>query len=83
MYPKVVGKSIGLPSVWVLAAITIGGTLMGITGMLIGVPIFAALYKLLKEDILKRDFEEARALEAKKKKSKEEKNALPKSKDNR
>ena len=51
IYPKVVGKSIGLPAIWVLAAITVGGSLMGIAGMLISVPITAALYRLLKEDM--------------------------------
>lgn len=51
IYPRVVGKSIGLPAIWVLAAVTIGGSLMGIIGMLIGVPIAAACYQLLREDI--------------------------------
>ena len=55
IYPKVVGNSIGLPALWVLAAITVGGSLMGITGMLLGVPIFAALYRLLKEDVTYRE----------------------------
>ena len=55
IYPKVVGNSIGLPALWVLAAITVGGRLMGITGMLLGVPIAAALYRLLKEDVLRRE----------------------------
>lgn len=65
VYPKVVGKSIGLPAVWVLAAITIGGSLMGITGMLIGVPIFGALYKLLKEDVCRRELAESAAKDKK------------------
>lgn len=51
IYPRVVGSSIGLPSFWVLAAITIGGGLLGIIGMIIGVPLAAAIYKLLREDI--------------------------------
>ncbi len=51
IYPKVVGKSIGLPGIWVLAAVTIGGGIMGVAGMLIGVPIAAALYKMLRDDI--------------------------------
>ena len=55
IYPKVVGDSIGLPPVWVLAAITIGGGVMGIVGMLIGVPIFAAIYRIVKEDVVKRE----------------------------
>ncbi|MBR3844096.1 MAG: AI-2E family transporter [Clostridia bacterium] len=53
IYPKVVGSSIGLPSLLVLAAITVGGSLMGILGMLIGVPMVAALYQLLKEVVKK------------------------------
>lgn len=51
IYPKVVGKSIGLPAIWVLAAVTIGGSLMGILGMLLGVPLAAALYRLIREDV--------------------------------
>ena len=46
IYPKVVGSSIGLPGIWVLAAVTVGGGIMGITGMLLGVPVFAVLYML-------------------------------------
>ena len=55
IYPKVVGNSIGLPALWVLAAITVGGSLMGISGMLLGVPLAAALYRLLKEDLQRRE----------------------------
>ena len=55
IYPKVVGSSIGLPGIWVLAAITIGGGLMGVFGMLLAVPIVAALYKLLQADMRKRN----------------------------
>lgn len=51
IYPRVVGKSIGLPAIWVLAAVTIGGSLMGIMGMLLGVPLAAALYRLIREDV--------------------------------
>ena len=51
IYPRVVGKSIGLPAIWVLAAVTIGGSLMGIMGMLLGVPVAAAMYRLIREDI--------------------------------
>ena len=55
IYPKVVGKSLGLPPIFVLSAITIGGGLLGIIGMLIGVPVFTALYRLIREDVLKRE----------------------------
>lgn len=47
IYPRVVGSSIGLPGIWVLAAVTIGGSVMGISGMLLGVPLTAAAYKLM------------------------------------
>lgn len=55
IYPKVVGNSIGLPAIWVLATVTIGGSLMGISGMLIGVPVAAALYRLIREDVARRE----------------------------
>jgi len=51
IYPKVVGNSIGLPGIWVLAAITVGGGLMGITGVLLGVPVAATIYKLLGQAV--------------------------------
>lgn len=54
IYPRVVGSSIGLPSIWVLAAITIGGGVLGIIGMIIGVPLAAVMYKLLREDLNKK-----------------------------
>ena len=53
IYPKVVGSSIGLPGVWVLAAVTIGGGIMGITGMLLGVPTVASVYQLVRNDLNK------------------------------
>ncbi|MGT2926252.1 AI-2E family transporter [Streptococcus cuniculipharyngis] len=54
IYPRVVGGSIGLPGMWVLLSITVGGALAGILGMLVAVPIAASLYKLLKDHIAKR-----------------------------
>ena len=54
IYPKVVGTSIGLPGMWVLVAVTIGGDLMGIAGMLIMIPISSVLYTLLREFTNKR-----------------------------
>lgn len=48
IYPKVVGSSIGLPGIWVLAAIMIGSGLGGVVGMLLGVPVAASFYKLLR-----------------------------------
>lgn len=55
IYPRVVGQSIGLPGIWVLTAITIGGGVLGIGGMLLAVPLFAAGYRLLKEDLERRN----------------------------
>lgn len=55
IYPKVVGSSIGLPGMWVLAAVTIGGSLSGVFGMLAGVPLAAALYRILKNDMHRRE----------------------------
>jgi len=53
IYPRVVGSSMGLPGIWVLAAVTIGGGIMGIFGMLLGVPLAATVYRLLREDVHK------------------------------
>jgi predicted PurR-regulated permease PerM len=49
IYPKVVGTSVGLPAIWVLAAVAIGGGVAGVAGMLLGVPLAAAIYKILKD----------------------------------
>ncbi|MGM9536930.1 MAG: AI-2E family transporter [Candidatus Onthomonas sp.] len=54
IYPRVVGSSIGLPGIWVLAAVTVGGGLMGVGGMLLGVPLTAAVYQLLRHDMNRR-----------------------------
>lgn len=50
-YPKIVGSSVGLPGIWVLAAVTVGGSLCGVMGMLIGVPLAATIYKLYYEHL--------------------------------
>ena len=55
VYPRVVGSSIGLPGIWVLAAVTVGGGIMGVTGMLLGVPLTAALYRILQENLHARE----------------------------
>ena len=49
IYPRVVGNSVGLPAIWVLVAVTVGGNLMGIVGMLIFIPMASVLYTLLRE----------------------------------
>ena len=55
IYPKVVGSSMGLPGIWVLASVTVGGGIMGIGGMLLGVPLAEAIYRLIREDVLRRE----------------------------
>ena len=55
IYPCTVGHSIGLPGMWVLLAICIGGELMGMTGMLLGVPLAAMLYRLIGKDVRRRE----------------------------
>lgn len=54
IYPHVVGGSVGLPSIWVLVAVTLGGNLMGIVGMLVFVPLFSILYAILEELVITR-----------------------------
>ncbi len=54
IYPKVVGKSIGLPGMWVLVAVAVGGDLMGIGGMLLMIPLASVAYALLREFTDKR-----------------------------
>jgi predicted PurR-regulated permease PerM len=54
IYPKVVGNFVGLPGIWVLFAITVGGSLFGIVGMLVFIPLTATVYTLLREDVGKR-----------------------------
>lgn len=54
IYPRVVGGSVGLPGIWVLASVTVGGGLLGVPGMLIGVPLAATLYKWLRLDVNRR-----------------------------
>lgn len=54
IYPHVVGNSVGLPAIWVLVAVTLGGNLMGIVGMLIFIPLVSVLYTLFREWVYAR-----------------------------
>ena len=54
IYPKVVGESIGLPGMWVLLSVTVGGSLGGIIGLLLGVPFASVLYTVFKNDVNNR-----------------------------
>ena len=54
IYPHVVGNSVGLPAIWVLVAVTLGGNLMGIVGMLVFIPLVSVLYTLFREWVYER-----------------------------
>lgn len=58
IYPRVVGKSVGLSPIWTLLAVTVGGSLFGIIGMLVGLPLASILYALFKKDVTVRLNEE-------------------------
>ena len=51
IYPKVVGNSVGLPSIWVLASVSVGGSLLGVTGMLMFIPLMSTVYSLIRDDV--------------------------------
>lgn len=55
IYPRVVGKSVGLPGIWVLVAVTIGGSLFGVLGMLFSVPLCTVMYVLFKEFVNRKN----------------------------
>lgn len=54
IYPRVVGSNIGLPAIWVLSAVTVGGGLLGFVGILLSVPVASVLYTLLRRDVHRR-----------------------------
>ena len=54
IYPRVVGSSIGLPAMWVMVAVTVGGSTMGILGMLLMVPATSVVYALARENTERR-----------------------------
>ena len=49
IYPRVVGNSVGLSAIWVMLAMLVGGSTLGLLGMLIGIPLFSVAYQLIKE----------------------------------
>ena len=59
IYPYVVGNTVGLPSMWILAAITVGGSVMGISGMLFFIPLFSTAYMLLRDEVNERNAKKA------------------------
>lgn len=54
IYPKIVGNSIGLPGIWVLLAVAVGGSLGGMLGLIIGLPLVSVMYTILKNDVKRR-----------------------------
>jgi len=54
IYPRVVGSSVGLPSIWVLVAVSVGGSLFGVGGMLLFIPLLSTVYALVRENANKR-----------------------------
>ena len=61
IYPKVVGNSMGLPSIWVLAAVTVGAGMFGVIGMLLSVPAASTVYRLIKNDVARKEALSAQA----------------------
>ena len=55
IYPKVVGNSMGLPSIWVLADVTVGAGMFGVLGMLLSVPAASTVYRLIKNDVARKE----------------------------
>ena len=60
IYPRVVGSSVGLPSIWVLMAVSVGGSLFGIAGMLMFIPLMSTCYSLFKESVNNRNTKKGR-----------------------
>ena len=54
IYPRVVGSSVGLPPIWVLVAVTLGGSMFGIAGMLVFIPTVSVIYQLLRDAVRSR-----------------------------
>lgn len=64
IYPHVVGTSLGLPGIWVIASVSVGGGIGGIVGMVLAVPVTAAIYQLLRMDVQKRERADSRKMTA-------------------
>ncbi len=60
IYPKVVGNSVGLPSIWVLMAVSLGGSLFGVSGMLFFIPLLSTIYALIRESVNRRNAEKGK-----------------------
>lgn len=62
IYPRVVGSSVGLPAIWVLMAVSVGGSLFGVAGMLLFIPLMSTGYSLLKESVNRRNADRKNAV---------------------
>lgn len=62
IYPRVVGNSVGLPAIWVLVAVSVGGSMFGVVGMLVFIPLMSTLYALLRENVNYRNQKKEAAL---------------------
>lgn len=60
IYPKVVGNSVGLPSIWVLMAVSLGGSLFGVSGMLFFIPLLSTVYALIRDGVNRRNAEKGK-----------------------
>lgn len=69
IYPKVVGNKVGLPAIWVLMAVSAGGSLFGVAGMLTFIPLVSTFYLLLRDSVNNRNAKKAQKAEKKKEKS--------------
>ncbi len=63
IYPRVVGNSVGLPSIWVLMSVSVGGSLFGVMGMLMFIPLMSTMYSLLRDDVNRRNAGREAAME--------------------
>ena len=78
IYPRVVGNSVGLPSIWVLMAVSLGGSLFGVSGMLFFIPLMSAGYVLLRESVNSRNAAKGYVVESKTRQEEvEKKETLP------
>lgn len=64
IYPKVVGNSVGLPAIWVLLAVSVGGSMFGVVGMLVFIPLMSTVYALLRENVNHRNKKKGFCLQA-------------------
>ena len=79
IYPKVVGESVGLPAIWVLVAVSVGGSLFGVVGMLVFIPLVSTGYMLLKETVNERNRKKAQIMRKEGKEKEAEKGAAAQS----